>query len=482
MIRKNQQYKIMIRYILIFTAFLFHIGVIAQTTNGALFEKALNGDKKAQYILGMQYYHGNNEIKVDYAQAVYWFKKSAEQNYADAQVMIGYCYGNGKGVQEDDKQAVYWYKKAADQDDALAQYNLAIYYENGYGVTKNINEAVKWFKESARHRYAKSQRIYANYLLDGDVIKKDTLEALFWLHEAADIGGEKVSWDDCDSIALTKLDELAKLKSAFQYQALNYLGDIYYNKNELNLAVNSYKQSIKLGSIEAEASLGYLYMKAENYAAIGYVNKMLAPGKFAKEQDPDYEEFLKSYDAPPNDNACYWLEEAIKDGADEWIYDGNHMLYWYLTNSYLSTYKRESNYPKAIESLEKFIQKGGVFDGPDEDSLRLADLYYIGKIDYKKAYSIYKQYENDEYLQFWVNTALGRCYYYGNGIGQNYQVAIKYFAKAADIGDAEAMRFLSRCYRYGRGVPRNDKLANEWHQKALEHDDPEAKKLQELLE
>ena len=85
----------MIRYILIFTAFLFHIGVIAQTTNGALFEKALNGDKKAQYILGMQYYHGNNEIKVDYAQAVYWFKKSAEQNYADAQVMIGYWQWQG---------------------------------------------------------------------------------------------------------------------------------------------------------------------------------------------------------------------------------------------------------------------------------------------------------------------------------------------------------------------------------------------------
>jgi TPR repeat protein len=39
-------------------------------------------------------------------------------------------------VLKDDKQAVYWYKKAADQGDAEAQSILGVMYANGKGVLK----------------------------------------------------------------------------------------------------------------------------------------------------------------------------------------------------------------------------------------------------------------------------------------------------------------------------------------------------------
>jgi TPR repeat protein len=43
----------------------------------------------------------------DAKQAVYWYKKAAEQGYAGAQYNLGFMYVNGKGVLKDDKQAVY---------------------------------------------------------------------------------------------------------------------------------------------------------------------------------------------------------------------------------------------------------------------------------------------------------------------------------------------------------------------------------------
>ena len=51
----------------------------------------------------------------DDKQAVYWYRKAADQGQASAQTNLGFMYRNGKGVASDNKQAVYWYRKAADQ-------------------------------------------------------------------------------------------------------------------------------------------------------------------------------------------------------------------------------------------------------------------------------------------------------------------------------------------------------------------------------
>ncbi len=39
-----------------------------------------------------------------------------------------------------------WYRKAADQGYANAQGNVGLLYENGLGVPKNPIEAQKWFR------------------------------------------------------------------------------------------------------------------------------------------------------------------------------------------------------------------------------------------------------------------------------------------------------------------------------------------------
>ncbi len=53
-------------------------------------------------------------VKKDYAEAVSWFRKAAEQGNANAQNNLGWCYYNGKGVPKDRTKAIEWWKKAAD--------------------------------------------------------------------------------------------------------------------------------------------------------------------------------------------------------------------------------------------------------------------------------------------------------------------------------------------------------------------------------
>ena len=42
----------------------------------------------------------------DYLEAVKWFRKAAEQNHAEAQFAMGYCYENGDGMAEDEEEAI----------------------------------------------------------------------------------------------------------------------------------------------------------------------------------------------------------------------------------------------------------------------------------------------------------------------------------------------------------------------------------------
>ena len=72
-----------------------------------------------------------------------------EERNAYKQFNLGVMYDQGKGVEQDYKQAVYWYKKSAEQGYANAQYNLGVRYYNGDGVTRDIVKSYMWVSISA---------------------------------------------------------------------------------------------------------------------------------------------------------------------------------------------------------------------------------------------------------------------------------------------------------------------------------------------
>ena len=70
---------------------------------------------KDAYERGANYYYGRNGFGKDYAEAVKWYRKAAEQGHAHAQFNLGWMYENGEGVAKDDYEAVKWYCMAAVQ-------------------------------------------------------------------------------------------------------------------------------------------------------------------------------------------------------------------------------------------------------------------------------------------------------------------------------------------------------------------------------
>jgi TPR repeat protein len=73
---------------------------------------------------------------------------------------LGNQYAKGEGVPQDYAAAVSWYRKSADQGDSEAQNNLGNLYYMGQGVPQNYVSAYMWFnlaaaggdKAWARHR------------------------------------------------------------------------------------------------------------------------------------------------------------------------------------------------------------------------------------------------------------------------------------------------------------------------------------------
>ncbi len=144
------------------------------------------------YYFGNQsiYYNGE-DIKInhskaleDYAEAMKWFKKAAEQGNAQSQHNIGTFYSQGFGVQQNYAEALKWYFLAAQQGVVEAQFNLGVLYSAGLeDVTVNYAEAIKWFTTAAEQGYAAAQYKLGVMYLRGEQVMQNDTEAKRWIEK-----------------------------------------------------------------------------------------------------------------------------------------------------------------------------------------------------------------------------------------------------------------------------------------------------------
>ena len=87
---------------------------------------AIKGDAFSQFCLALTVYDEASPIHCPH-NAVIWFHKAAEQDYAEAQRMLGLCYLLGEGVETNVDAARYWFTKAAEQGDEKALLALEKY-------------------------------------------------------------------------------------------------------------------------------------------------------------------------------------------------------------------------------------------------------------------------------------------------------------------------------------------------------------------
>lgn len=114
----------------------------------------------------------------------------ANQGNVAAQLQLGYCYEQGKGVAQNYNEAFRWYKKAADQGDALALNNLGVCYEKGKGTPRYYGRAVECYRKAAEQGLKSGQYNLGLCYLDGKGVTKDIDEAKRWFNKAARQGYE----------------------------------------------------------------------------------------------------------------------------------------------------------------------------------------------------------------------------------------------------------------------------------------------------
>lgn len=101
------------------------------TAAAALWEKAEQGDARAQYRVGRLCERGGDGEAQSDARAAEWFGRSAAGGYAKAQLALGRMHEYGRcGVERSEAKALEWYRRAADQGQARAQEILALWSAN----------------------------------------------------------------------------------------------------------------------------------------------------------------------------------------------------------------------------------------------------------------------------------------------------------------------------------------------------------------
>ncbi len=157
--------------------------------------RAEQADVEAQNTLGSAYNDGKAGLKQDYAEALKWFRRAAEKNFAPAQYNLGLAYELGHGVPADDRQAFKYYLAAAEQGFGAAQFNVGNMYAVGRGTGQDLFESNLWLKQAAEKGIVEAQFNLGLAYEAGRGVKKDEAQAARWYKQAADRGFPRAQYN-----------------------------------------------------------------------------------------------------------------------------------------------------------------------------------------------------------------------------------------------------------------------------------------------
>jgi TPR repeat protein len=153
--------------------------------------KAEAGDALAQGLLAAWFLGNEQGMGADYAEAMQWAKKSANQGHPYGQYVLGQLYKrslagatNAGRAQELFAQCAPAMTKLAGAGDARAQCWLGAMFGQGFGVEKNPDKGREWLRRAAAQNYAPAQQILGAYCQT----EGKTDEALTWWRKAAEQG------------------------------------------------------------------------------------------------------------------------------------------------------------------------------------------------------------------------------------------------------------------------------------------------------
>lgn len=123
------------------------------------------------------------------------------------------------------------------------------------------------------------------------------------------------------------------------------------------------------------------------------------------------------------------------------------------------------NKEKGVELLRRAAEQGNA-----DAQYNLGDCYYYGEgVAQDYAQAVYWWRQAAEQGDAMVQNKLGICYCNGQGVAQDYAQAVYWWRQAAEQGNAYAQYHLGVCYAKGLGVERDSEQAEYWKNLAIQN-------------
>ncbi|KAI9486573.1 MAG: hypothetical protein EXX96DRAFT_47023 [Benjaminiella poitrasii] len=387
--------------------------------------------------LGCCFLNGTG-TEVNVFQAVFWFRKSAEEfNDSIAYFNLADLYGSGfvDGISADIHLALSYLEKSAELGYAEAQYRMGMIYLHGeYGVQVDKRKAASWFKlaESKSH----SESIWMLSQMAGTL--NDYVLELQYQKKAASLGhvvsmrviGQKYL-EQLDAPFLNVLVQREYLEEALKY--LHLAGDAGDTESLITLGKaynNCTKTKIKFSAVTSQT--GYLPTPSSNT----YSSSLCGD-----EQQEDEEA-----------ESRFQCEEDEKNLAIQCFERASHLGDINATVYAAEAWYEQKQYAAALEYFEKAASQGNVL-ARFFCARYLIEGYGGIKLNPEKGFQELLICAKELNCIHAFNT-LGQCYENGIGIAKNDQLAYEWYIRAAEIThDAEAYYRIAQMYAQGRIPP-----------------------------
>ncbi len=145
---------------------------------------ARQGHSTGFFYSGLCYTYGYGTTQ-NFTEALYWYKKGAENGDVDCMNNLANIFRYGQGTDIDFSQAIYWYKKAANTGSPKAQENLGDMYYYGIGVNRDYLTAYKWYSMAAEENLVKAQNKMGMLFYYGWGVQQDYSKAFIFFSKAS---------------------------------------------------------------------------------------------------------------------------------------------------------------------------------------------------------------------------------------------------------------------------------------------------------
>lgn len=421
----------------------------------ALLKDAIEtGSGDAAYIYAGMLEDGAISDQPDIRGAEKWYRFALKKNYGPAAFALASLYRRGlidkaepNSLDNMMRLGIAITEKKARAGDAGAAYTLGSLYEMGEDVAADPAKALAWYKLGMEGNSADAYRGAARLYGKGVGVDRDPLKAAEFMEKAAELGSVSAalalgrSLEEGSSYFLQVKEEVAlkwleRAVAVGESGAVKILANHYLYDGNTERAIALFEKSAAEGNVGSMINLYRFYsdgtIVAQNQAkAKIYLDSALAASQFTISDRMKLAELLldplsQSYDP---EKGIAFLESAAEAGQKQAPFQ--------LAKFYGNKRSRYYNPVKAFRWHSRAAAEGGLTSmlwvaeaatngvGTEKDP-DLARLYFAEALKRAKT-------QDAE-----VFSKIGMAYKLGHGTPQNIVEALKWFEKAANLGDAQA--------------------------------------------